>query len=50
MQQVQEDIAAQLRFGASAARIVSSFDRPNIAYIVRYVDNMSHEVGQKILH
>ncbi len=42
---MQEDIAAQLRFGASAARIVSSFDRPNIAYIVRYVDNLPHEVG-----
>lgn len=34
----------QLGFGPAAARLVSSFDRPNIHYRVRYVDNLPHEV------
>ncbi len=41
---MQEDIAAQLGFGRDAVQLVSSFDRPNISYSVRYVDNLPHEV------
>lgn len=34
----------QLGFGRDAVRLMSSFDRPNIYYRVRYVDALPHEV------
>jgi superfamily II DNA helicase RecQ len=42
--QVQDDIVQQLGFGAGAVRLMSSFDRPNIHYCVRYADTLPHEV------